>query len=153
MIVWLYWLYIYIFNWFNSFFQEYVSYHYITNQGDQLTVSTPDVVYTLIIHHTRNGKFYKIVNFPTTDTTFTPSFSWIGLSVYIHDKSYVIPPKEFLFISNILFTPCFNLWLCKHYLNIKATEKVVATMIDKDIDMHTVDYPIMIQETSFEKLI
>ena len=143
----------YFYNWWLSLFQEYMSYHYITREGDQLSFPTSHVTYNLVIHHTRLGKYYKIVPFPSEDTAFIPSLSFIGLSVSIHNKSYVIPPNEFLLTSNVLFTPSFNLWLCKHYLRITPTEKIVATMIDKNIDMYTIDYPIVIQETTFEKLI
>jgi hypothetical protein len=126
---------VYVYNWWLSLFKEYLSYHYITSQGDQVSVSTSDVVYNLVIHHTRQGKFYKIVPFSSEDTSFIPSLSFIGLSVCIHNKSYVISPQEFLLTSNILFTPCFNLWLCKHYLYRKYG-KVEWTILDDSVMLH-----------------
>ena len=153
MIVWLYWIYIKLYQLLVSCFKQHTSYHYITRQGDQVSVITSDVLYRLIVQHNYQGKLYKIVPLHNEDTFEIPSFTWIGMSIYVNEKSYVISPKEFLFVSNILFTREFNLWLCKHYLKIQPSEKIVTTIIDKHIEMYTVNYPIEIKETTFEKLI
>jgi hypothetical protein len=112
---------------------------------------TDEVDYQLIVHHTKKGKYYKFINLGESEYVTHPSFTWVGMSVYVHGKSYVINPQEFLIVSNILFTQTFNRWLCKHYLRVKPSDSIVATIIDSNINVHSIQDPIRITDTTFEK--
>ena len=119
--------------WIRNWFYEHQFYK-ITAKGDQVSMmeSTP---YAYILHiQNRNGLKYHFIK---DSYTFDVPYEIIGLSVYLHDTAYVLPPKEFIVKGNELFTEALTLWLCKHYLYISPTTESTLTLIDSNIDIHT----------------
>ena len=47
-------------------------------------------------------------------------------------------------VGSTLFTPVFNLWLCKHYLHIPPSEHSVVTFIDDKVRMVAVTSEVVL---------
>jgi hypothetical protein len=106
----------------------------ITAQGDQVSMME-SVPYSYILHiQNRNGLKYHFIK---DSYTIEIPYEVIGLSVYIQDTAYILPPKEFIVKGNHLFTESLTLWLCKHYLYIEPCTESMLTFIDSNIDVHT----------------
>jgi hypothetical protein len=106
----------------------------ITSEGDQVSMmdSTPHVS-ILHIHRASDGLKYHFI---THSYELVVPYEVIGMSVYIHDTSYILPAKEFVIQENDLFSPSLTLWLCKHYLYIEPTTECTLTLIDANINVH-----------------
>ena len=106
----------------------------VTSDGDQVHVSTGvPYEYILHIHRTKDGLHY---HFTKDSYMFNVPYQIIGMSVYIHNTTYILPPNEFIVQGNELFTESMTLWLCKHYLYIEPTTICTLTLIDKDVNIH-----------------
>jgi hypothetical protein len=119
--------------WIRNWFYE-DQFYKITAQGDQVSMmdSTP---YAYILHiHNKDGLRYHFIK--DSYNLVTP-YTVIGMSVFINDTSYILPPKEFIVQDNELFTEPLALWLCKHYLYITPSPECTITLIDTNIDIHT----------------
>lgn len=119
--------------WIRNRFCEHQFYK-ITALGDQVSMmdSTPHVC-ILHIHRQKDGLKYHFI---TGSYEIIIPYKIIGMSVYIGDTSYILPPDEFVIQGNNLFSPSINLWLCKHYLYIEPTTESTLTLIDADINIH-----------------
>ena len=118
--------------WIRNRFYEHQFYK-ITALGDQLSMmdSSP---YVCILHiHRNDGLKYHFI---TESYELTIPYKVIGMSVYIRDTSYILPPDEFVIQGNALFSPVLTLWLCKHYLYIEPTTESTLTLIDTDVNIH-----------------
>lgn len=150
MIIYFYRLYLFFYNLYISFFKESITYYKISAEGDQLSInSTVNSIYTLIVYKTKKNTKYRFTDSLNVSELQIPSYTLLGMSVYINFKSYIICPSDFLIVNNILFTPVFNLWLCKHYLKIFPTNNVSITILDKFVDVHTFNGPLILNETTF----
>jgi hypothetical protein len=119
--------------WIRNWFYEHQFYK-ITAQGDQVSMME-SVPYSYILHiQNKNGLKYHFIQ---DSYTIEIPYEIIGLSVYIRDTAYILPPKEFILKGNELFTETLTLWLCKHYLYIPPSSESTLTLIDSNIDVHT----------------
>ena len=151
MILWLYKLYLYLYSFYISCIRESITYYTITPEGNQVPY-TYSADYVLIVYKTKKYKKYRFIHNPSNvnyNTFETPSYHLMGMSVNVHNKSYVIRPDDFLITNNVLFTPTFNLWFCKYYLGVKPTDKITTTVIDDKINVHMLDGPLVIKSDSF----
>jgi hypothetical protein len=120
--------------WIRNWFYEHQFYK-ITAQGDQVSMmdSTP---YAYILHIQRIGCGLKYHFIKDSYQLITP-YEIVGMSIFINDKSYILPSNEFIVQGNELFTEPLTLWLCKHYLYIEPSSESTLTIIDENIDIHS----------------
>ena len=121
--------------WFKNKVQEHQFYK-ITKDGDQVSMMET-IPYAYILHiQNKDGLKYHFI---TDSYEVVVPYKAIGMSVYIQDTSYILPPQEFILEGNNLFNETLTLWLCKHYLYITPCETSKLTVIDENIEIHTCD--------------
>ncbi len=150
-------------NW--ACFGNVTSYYLVNDQGKQLNLSvvnyaTVKPAALLVIYYTREGvKYLFLDNYrkgPSTEEEIRdikrayqnykpPDTKFIGINVTIGEDNFDLNAEEFMVAGSTLFTPTFNQWLCRHYLNIQPSRKLVATLIDVDINFQTTEAPLSLE--------
>jgi hypothetical protein len=150
-------------NW--ACFGNVTSYYLVNDQGRQLNLSVVNYATVrpaalLVIYYTREGVKYlfldNIRKGPSTEQEIEsiksayrnykpPATKFIGMTVTLGDHSYDLNAEEFMVAGSTLFTPTFNQWLCRHYLNIQPTRKLVATLIDSDVNFQDTEAPLNLE--------
>jgi hypothetical protein len=152
-----------------AFRRNVTCYFLIANDGTQLPLTAYNYAVLqpttlLVIYYTPRETKYRIVTpavgngtaseiveeLKSAYTTYeAPSYMFLGLNVDVHERSYAVPPQEFMVAGSTLFSPVFNLWLCKNYLHVKATTQVTATFIDDLIRVVTVSSDVVLQKDKY----
>jgi hypothetical protein len=116
----------------------------------------------LVIYYTPNGTRYRFQRLKEPLSSYTvpmlksafhvftePSqHKLFAVNATIHDHVYTINAIEFNVVGNEIFTPTFNLWLCRHYLHIPPSETVDISYIDHTMSVCYTKEAINIDEDS-----
>lgn len=144
------------------------SYYLINDQGKQLQLNvvnyaTVDPAALLVIYYTREGTKYLFLDDyrkgPSTESELqairrtyqnykAPATKYIGMNVTMGDENFDLNAEEFMVAGSTLFTPIFNQWLCRHYLNATPSRKLVATLIDSNIHFTQTESPLYLEYKS-----
>jgi hypothetical protein len=150
-------------NW--AYFRNVTSFYLVNDEGRQLKLNlvnyaTVHPAALLVIYYTTEGVKYRFLDHyrkgPCTEEELEgirrtyqnyepPTTPFIGMTVTINDAHFNLNPEEFMVAGSTLFTATFNQWLCKHYLNVKPARKLVATLIDSDINFTQTDKPLALE--------
>jgi hypothetical protein len=148
-IVWAYNLYQSVKQWYYK--EDAIYYYMITNTGESLPLFYPcsDPIYGFLTVYNKNGNYkYKFTpNFIIEDLQL-PSYTWIGLQVNVHNKSYILNAQEFLVVPNILFTDTMKLWLC-HKLKVEPTTEMDICLIDENVNIQTIKNPLNVYKNNY----
>ena len=130
------------------------AYNYAVLQPSTLLVIyyTPtETKYRMVAPAFSNGTASEIVaELRSAYTSYeAPSYSFLGLSVEINERTFSVPPQEFMVVGSTMFTPVFNMWLCKNYLHVTPTPQVTATFIDDLIRVVTVSSDVVLQKDKY----
>jgi hypothetical protein len=149
MIVWAYTLYQQIKQWYYS--ANSVSYYMITQSGKQVPVfssyldENEDPVEGFLTIYNNNSKYkYKFTPNFVISTAVSPTYKILNLMVTIQNFSTILDVDEYAIVSNTLFTPTFNKWLCRKY-NIPVASDAFVLLCDENADIRP------IQTIHFEK--
>jgi hypothetical protein len=152
---WIHWFTLSILRLFRRRITFYFS---IADDGTQ-TPLTDDIPKTLmVIYYTPTRTKYRMLTPEETDieelksaysTYEEPTYSFLGLSVSIDDVEYEIPSDEFMVVGSLLFSPIFNLWLCKNYLHVTPSSNIVVTFIDDAVRMVAVTSEVFLHRDKY----
>jgi hypothetical protein len=148
MIVWFYSLYQKIKQWYYSI--DDISYYMISKSGKQIPVFSSysdkdDPIDGFLTIYNKNGNYkYKFTPNFTKDNFEIPTYKILNLMVTIETFATILDVNEYAIVSNTLFTPTFNNWLCRKH-NIPLSNSAFVLLCDENADIHT------IQTIHFEK--
>jgi len=130
------------------------AYNYAVLQPTTMLVIyyTPtETKYRMVTPAVGNGTASEVVaELRSAYTTFeAPSYSFLGLNVEVSERTFTVPPQEFMVAGSTIFSPVFNLWLCKNYLHVPPTSQVTATFIDNLIRVVTVTSEVVLQKDKY----
>ena len=153
-----------------TFRRNVTHYFLIAEDGTQLPLTAYNYAVLqpatlLVIYYSPSATKYRMVS-PALDPNATagdvvadlrsaystyeePRYSFLGLSVQLGDASFSIPPQEFMVVGSTLFTPIFNLWLCRNYLHVPPTSEIAATFIDDVVRMVAVSSDVVLQRDKY----
>ena len=152
---WIHWFTLLILRLFRRRITFYFS---ITDDGTQLPLTLEIPKTLMVIYYTPTSTKYRMVTPEETDieelksaysTYEEPTYSFLGLSVSIDDVEYEIPSAEFMVVGSLLFSPIFNLWLCKNYLHVAPCSNIVATFIDDAVRMVAVTSEVFLHRDKY----
>jgi hypothetical protein len=110
-------------------------YYKITEEGDQVSIYDSQKAH-YILHIQNEGQLYYHFIVPGSSYRIETPYDALGLSIELN-KSYLLPPKQFMIKGNQLGSPVFLKWLCKHYLGISMPEKSMIHCIDQDANLYS----------------
>ena len=140
-----------------------VSYHLVDSFGQQYCLTETNLQFfdhLLVIYYTPNGTRYRFQRLQQPLSSYTVPMlksafknftepnqhKLFAVNATIHDHVYTINAIEFNVVGNEIFTPTFNLWLCRNYLHIPPSEVVDVSYIDHTMSVCFTKETILIDE-------
>jgi len=153
---WIHWFTLLILRLFRRRITFYFS---IADDGTQMPLTHEIPKTLLVIYYTPTTTKYRMLT-PEGETDIEelrsaystyeePTYSFLGLSVSVDELEHEIPASEFMVVGSVLFSPIFNLWLCKNYLHVPPSSNVVVTFIDDAVRMVAVTSEVTLHRDKY----